>query len=297
MSNSAVPQLDRFFTGTEARYDRWRTLLQQAREWEMSAKQAAAGDPNGARVVKSLEELRQWEDYYAYPGPALLNLLIERATSGDVTGTVRLARTISTAIITHSSNQKSSPDYLLCKGREFAKTRGCTLKYKGNRRSALDFLRVNTHGFERQSSSEPHEIRLSRSSDLANAFRRSHFEASSRQNPRQLPRQQHKENRVATGFTKSALSKLMAEKIEISNKQATAFLDLLAETAVKETKKNGLFVIPGIGRLVKAERKARMGRNPATGEQIKIKAKTVVKFRVAKAAKDVIAPVKKPAAK
>jgi DNA-binding protein HU-beta len=117
------------------------------------------------------------------------------------------------------------------------------------------------------------------------------------QNPRQLPRQQHKENRVATGFTKSALSKLMAEKIEISNKQATAFLDLLAETAVKETKKNGLFVIPGIGRLVKAERKARMGRNPATGEQIKIKAKTVVKFRVAKAAKDVIAPVKKSAAK
>jgi DNA-binding protein HU-beta len=102
---------------------------------------------------------------------------------------------------------------------------------------------------------------------------------------------------VATGFTKSALSKHMAEKIEISNKQATAFLDLLAETAVKETKKNGLFVIPGIGRLVKAERNARMGRNPATGEQIKIKAKTVVKFRVAKAAKDVIAPVKKSAAK
>ena len=102
---------------------------------------------------------------------------------------------------------------------------------------------------------------------------------------------------MATGFTKSALSKLMAEKIEISNKQAIAFLDLLAETAVKETKKNGLFVIPGIGRLVKAERKARMGRNPATGEQIKIKAKTVVKFRVAKAAKDVIAPVKKSAAK
>ena len=102
---------------------------------------------------------------------------------------------------------------------------------------------------------------------------------------------------MATGFTKSALSKLIAEKIEISNKQATAFLDLLAETAVKETKKNGLFVIPGIGRLVKAERKARVGRNPATGEQIKIKAKTVVKFRVAKAAKDVIAPVKKPATK
>ena len=68
---------------------------------------------------------------------------------------------------------------------------------------------------------------------------------------------------------------------------------LLAETAIKETKKNGVFVIPGIGRLVKAERKARIGRNPQTGAAIKIKAKTVVKFRVAKAAKDVIAPVKK----
>jgi DNA-binding protein HU-beta len=54
-----------------------------------------------------------------------------------------------------------------------------------------------------------------------------------------------------------------------------------------------VFVIPGIGRLVKAERKARMGRNPQTGEPIKIKAKTVVKFRVAKSAKDVIAPPKK----
>ena len=53
-------------------------------------------------VIKSLEELRQWEDFYAYPGPALLNLLTERAASGDVAGTVRLARNISTAIVTHS---------------------------------------------------------------------------------------------------------------------------------------------------------------------------------------------------
>ena len=71
------------------------------------------------------------------------------------------------------------------------------------------------------------------------------------------------------------------------------FLEYLAETAVKETKKNGEFTIPGIGKLVKAERKARLGRNPQTGETIKIKAKTVVKFRVAKVAKDTIAPVKK----
>jgi len=85
----------------------------------------------------------------------------------------------------------------------------------------------------------------------------------------------------------------MAEELELTNKTAGEFLDQLAQMAIAETKKNGVFVIPGIGRLVKAARKARMGRNPQTGEAIKIKAKTVVKFRVAKAAKDVIAPPKK----
>jgi len=98
---------------------------------------------------------------------------------------------------------------------------------------------------------------------------------------------------MATGLTKTALTRQLAEKLQLTNKQAASFLDLLAETAIKETKKNGVFVIPGIGRLVKAERKARIGRNPQTGEAIKIKAKTVVKFRVAKAAKDTIAPPKK----
>jgi len=71
---------------------------------------------------------------------------------------------------------------------------------------------------------------------------------------------------------------------------ARQFLEELAKTALQETKKNGIFVLPGIGRLVKSNRKARMGRNPATGETIKIPAKIVVKFRVAKAAKDAIAP-------
>ncbi len=98
---------------------------------------------------------------------------------------------------------------------------------------------------------------------------------------------------MATGMTKTQIIRQMAEGLELSNKQVAAFLDLLAETAVKETKKSGVFTIPGLGKLVKAERKARMGRNPQTGEAIKIKAKTVVKFRVAKAAKDVIAPPKK----
>ncbi len=93
-------------------------------------------------------------------------------------------------------------------------------------------------------------------------------------------------------MTKSELVKLVAEKMELSSKQTAAFLDLLASTAIQETKKNGEFTIPGLGKLVKAQRAARIGRNPQTGEAIKIKAKTAVKFRVAKAAKDLIAPVK-----
>jgi DNA-binding protein HU-beta len=97
---------------------------------------------------------------------------------------------------------------------------------------------------------------------------------------------------MAAGMTKTQLVRHLAEKHELSNKQVAAFLDALAELAVKETKKNGLFVLPGLGRLVKSNRKARMGRNPQTGEAIKIPAKTVVKFRVAKAAKDSIAPKK-----
>jgi DNA-binding protein HU-beta len=98
---------------------------------------------------------------------------------------------------------------------------------------------------------------------------------------------------MAKGMTKTALVRHLAEKLELTNKQTAGFLELLAETAVKETKKNGEFTIPGIGKLVKADRKARLGRNPQTGEPLKIKAKTVVKFRIAKVAKDTIAPVKK----
>jgi len=74
----------------------------------------------------------------------------------------------------------------------------------------------------------------------------------------------------------------------ISKKQAASFFDELFKLAVKEAKGAGKFVIPGIGRAVKAHRKARMGRNPATGEAIKIKAKTVVRLRAAKAFKDAI---------
>ena len=95
-------------------------------------------------------------------------------------------------------------------------------------------------------------------------------------------------------LTQTQLITELAEAVEISKKQAKAFVDKLAEVATRETKKNGLFVLPGIGRLVRQERKARIGRTPATGEKIKIAAKKVVKFRVAKTLKDAIVPPKKP---
>ena len=87
---------------------------------------------------------------------------------------------------------------------------------------------------------------------------------------------------MAAGLTKTQLIRHLAEKTELPNKTAAAFLEQLADTAIKETKKNGIFVVPGLGRLVKAHRKARVGRNPQTGEPIQFKAKTVVKFRVAR---------------
>jgi DNA-binding protein HU-beta len=101
-----------------------------------------------------------------------------------------------------------------------------------------------------------------------------------------------KKTAVSKKMTKAELVRFLAEKMELTTKQTAAFLDLLAATAIQETKKNGEFTIPGLGKLVKAQRAARLGRNPQTGETIKIKAKTAVKFRVAKAAKDAVAPVK-----
>ena len=89
-------------------------------------------------------------------------------------------------------------------------------------------------------------------------------------------------------MTQSQIVKTLAEKCQVSNTVSKNILAALAQTAISEVKKNGLFVLPGIGRLVRVERKARMGRNPATGQAIKIAAKRVVKFRVAKAAKDAI---------
>jgi len=81
----------------------------------------------------------------------------------------------------------------------------------------------------------------------------------------------------------------LAEKVGTPKKTAALFFDELFKLAVKEAKGGaGKFVIPGIGRVVKAHRKARLGRNPQTGEQIKIKAKTVVRLRPSKALKDAV---------
>jgi DNA-binding protein HU-beta len=98
-------------------------------------------------------------------------------------------------------------------------------------------------------------------------------------------------------LSKSAVAANLAERVELTKKQATQFLEELADLAYKEAKNS--FTLPGLGKLVLVNRKARMGRNPATGETIKIPAKKVVKFRVSKACKDSIlgTAAKKPAKK
>ena len=94
-------------------------------------------------------------------------------------------------------------------------------------------------------------------------------------------------------MTKGQFISLIAEKNGMTKAAAGAVLDSIVGTAIAETKKNGQFVLPGIGKAVKAHRKARTGRNPQTGAAIKIAAKTVVKFRMAKAFKDAVIPPKK----
>jgi DNA-binding protein HU-beta len=93
-------------------------------------------------------------------------------------------------------------------------------------------------------------------------------------------------------LTKSQIVSQLAEKFELSKKAAAAILEGITDMAVAEAKKVGVFTLPGIGKLVLVKRKARIGRNPATGEEIKIPAKTVVKMRIAKACKDAIIPKK-----
>jgi len=96
---------------------------------------------------------------------------------------------------------------------------------------------------------------------------------------------------MAKPKTKSQIIDGIAKEAEINKKQAKAALEALAAMAYKGAKDG--FTIPGLGKLVLVRRKARWGRNPATGEKIRIKAKKVLKFRMAKAAKDAILPTKR----
>ena len=101
---------------------------------------------------------------------------------------------------------------------------------------------------------------------------------------------------IALGGPATAHAALGRFRTVVRRRDATALIESLTQLgalAVAETKKNGMFVVPGLGRLVRVDRKARMGRNPATGEAIKIPAKKVVKFRIAKAVRDSIVPPKK----
>ena len=94
-------------------------------------------------------------------------------------------------------------------------------------------------------------------------------------------------------MTKAELQTALAAATQTDKKTAGVFLDTLSALAYKEIKKNREFVLPGFGKLVKQKRKARTGFNPKTQQKIRIPAKTVVKFRVAKVAKDTVLGVKK----
>jgi DNA-binding protein HU-beta len=94
-------------------------------------------------------------------------------------------------------------------------------------------------------------------------------------------------------MTKSELQTALAAETQTDKRTAGLFLETLSTLACKAIKKEGEFVLPGFGKLVKQKRKARMGINPKTLQKVKIPAKIVVKFRVAKAAKDGILGIKK----
>jgi DNA-binding protein HU-beta len=91
-------------------------------------------------------------------------------------------------------------------------------------------------------------------------------------------------------MTQSEVIKHFEETIGMKRAQVKVMLDELSALAAREVKSSGQFILPGLGKLVKSERKARAGRNPATGETLQIPAKTTLKFRVGKAMKDTVLP-------
>jgi arginine decarboxylase len=96
-------RVDQFFTGAEARFDRWRSLLHAARAWEGAASQQRPDkEKHQSEVSALLADLRQWEDFFAYPGHTLMRTLKERIESGDAGGTVRFVQSLSNSLLTHS---------------------------------------------------------------------------------------------------------------------------------------------------------------------------------------------------
>jgi arginine decarboxylase len=101
--NPEAPRVDQFLMAAEVRSDRWRALLQAARTWEKSASQLSPNkDENHAALIQAFRELRQLEDFFAYPGQSLLKSLEERIASNDAAGTARVVQSISTALVTYS---------------------------------------------------------------------------------------------------------------------------------------------------------------------------------------------------
>jgi arginine decarboxylase len=98
-----TPRVDQLFMAGEARFDRWRALLQASRVWDRSASQSDSSKAeHRAAVSNCFQELRPWEDFFAYPGQKLLTSLDERIASGDAAGSARLIQSIGNAILTHS---------------------------------------------------------------------------------------------------------------------------------------------------------------------------------------------------
>ncbi len=93
---------------------------------------------------------------------------------------------------------------------------------------------------------------------------------------------------IMTKMTKAQLISTLAEESGLSKKEVTNFFDTFNEVVYKEVKRNEECLIPGFGKMIKQKRKARKGRNPATGEEIQIPAKTVAKLKLSKAAKEAI---------
>src|SRR6478736_1392580 len=101
--NSPQVRSDQFFTVAEARHDRWRSLLSAARAWGSALEQhGPAAETKRSNFAAIFEDLRQWEDFFAYPGAALLQTIEERITEGDHAGTMRVVQAISVALLTHS---------------------------------------------------------------------------------------------------------------------------------------------------------------------------------------------------